>query len=91
MWESSEPCGRVEPPSGIRRETEYAMTRIPVLRHRNRRPLGTGGGLCRPPMRLLSQRSGRSRAALHCSRRVKGDVGYDETHPGCNQPLYEGS
>ncbi len=48
MWESSEPCGRVEPSSGIRREAEYATTRIPVLRHRNQTRLGTGGGVVPP-------------------------------------------
>jgi hypothetical protein len=49
MWESSEPCGRVEPFSEIRREAEYATTRIPVLRHdRNQTRLGPGGGVVPP-------------------------------------------
>jgi hypothetical protein len=43
MWESSDPYGQVEPSSEIRREAEYATTRIRVLRHdRNQTPLGPG-------------------------------------------------
>jgi hypothetical protein len=51
MWESSEPGGRVEPSSGIRREAAYAMSRIPVLRHdRNQTRLGPGRGVVPPSL-----------------------------------------
>ena len=67
----------IEPSSEIRREAGTATTRIPVLGTGIRHVQGRVEVWCRPPIRLLSQLSERSRAALHRPRRVDGDVGHD--------------
>jgi len=64
MWESSEPCSRVEPSSGIRCEAEYATTRIPKAAESD--TSGTGRGAVTRSHACVCRRNDRNTAEQIC-------------------------